>query len=214
MVISRQITQEEADEMVLMSRIRKTYGAAIEEATAAGSLPPEFLAALIANESGGDPTAARHEPVVLTSLLGVTLGEKAKYGSIGPVDILAFLVPLNSQVSRDPVSIVKTALLRLDSLATSWGLTQIMGYEAIPFGIQISDLESPATCLRITVRMLEDFAKSWNLSLSKDFDSLLGCWNTGRPHAQTADLKYIPNGLARMQIYKSLPDEPPKAISA
>jgi len=52
---------------------------------------------------------------------------------------------------------------------------------------------------------LADFAARNTLDLTRDFSQLFDCWNTGRPHAPTADPQYIPNGLRRMELYKALP---------
>jgi hypothetical protein len=46
-------------------------------------VPAEFLAALTANESGGDPQANRFEPGVYQHLKSVAEGLTASYGSIG-----------------------------------------------------------------------------------------------------------------------------------
>ena len=94
---------------------------------------------------------------------------------------------------------------RLDSLATSHGLTQVMGYEAIAFHLDgVSRLQDPAGELSITLKMLTQFAERFALDLASNFSELFDCWNSGRPHAPTADPQYIPNGLARMQIYAGL----------
>jgi hypothetical protein len=44
--------------IALMNTIRAKWGASIDAACALSSVKPEFLAALIANESGGNPDAA------------------------------------------------------------------------------------------------------------------------------------------------------------
>lgn len=197
-------------EIELMQSIKTKYGAAIVAATSASSVPPAFLAALIANESGGMESAKRFEPGVLAALWQVLLGRKAAYGSIGAADLVQFLAGTAASL-RAAQSLPADAFQRLDALATSWGLTQIMGYEALTqlafAGSRsgfIAFMSTPDGSLRVTIQMLADFAQRWQLNLATDADRLFDCWNTGRPHAATADPEYIPRGLARMKIYASL----------
>jgi hypothetical protein len=189
-----------------MHVIKSMWSPLINSTVSGGTLPASFLAALIANESGGDANAKRFEPLVLIALWKVLLGRTAAYGSIGGQDIVKFVAFAANIPVVAPRLLPADAFQRLDSLATSWGLTQIMGYEAIAFqlGATVDALKKPDTELPITVRMLKQFAERNALDLAKDFDQLFDCWNTGRPHAQTADPQYIPNGLARMKIYEAL----------
>jgi hypothetical protein len=199
-----------------MQRIRARYGAAIAEACRLSSLPPAFLAALVANESGGNAGAKRFEKGVLDSLWEVLLGRSSAYGSIQRDDILRFVCPppkpilpgTNVSVAVSSVGSVPPlpdSMQRLDSLATSHGLTQVMGYEAIAFHLDgVERLQDPAGELPITVKMLTQFAERFALDLRTDSSLLFDCWNTGRPHAQTFDPSYIPNGLARMAIYQQM----------
>jgi hypothetical protein len=203
-------------DIALMTRIRTEWGATIAQACAASSVPPALLAALVANETGGDPHAKRFERGVLASLWEVLQGRKEAYGSLGRVELLAFIV--NASASAGPVSgagfpsQLASALQRLDGLATSWGLTQIMGYEAIVFGVSFADLQNPLFGLRTSLRMLSQFAEHNDLDVTRNFSELLDCWNTGRPHSVRVDHQYLADGLARMKIYQEL--EPPKAMSA
>jgi hypothetical protein len=202
----------------LMETIHARWGAAIDAACKTSAVPPAFLAALVANESGGSPDAKRFERAVLSSLWELLQGRTASFGSIGRNDVLAFLTAPDSRTPAVPptgfVSQLARSLQQLDGLATSWGLTQVMGYEALAFSCTLADLHNPVSELRISLRLLAQFAERYQLDLAKDFQSLFDCWNTGRPHAPTADPDYIPNGLARMQIYQAILEEPPKAISA
>ncbi len=204
----------------LMQTILTRWGAAIHSACQLSSVPEAFLAALIANESGGDPHAKRYERNVLASLWDVLQGRAAAYGSIGRNDVLTYITAPDSVAPDVPGSgfpaQLSRALLELDGLATSWGLTQVMGYEAIHFGSRNFWLnpENPAVSLALSLRMLAEFSERYQLDLAKDFSQMFDCWNTGRPHSPTADPQYIPNGLARLQIYQGLLEEPPKAMSA
>ena len=191
-------------DQTLMKTIRATYGAAIEEACQGSAIPPEFLAALVANESGGNPAAKRFEKGVLCQLWEVMIGRSAAFGSIGRKDIFGWLPSLSFQ----------EVMQLVDGLASSWGLTQIMGYEMIHPDRRIHDLVEPQFNLGHARGMLEDFAKRFNLNPQTDSGQLFHCWNTGRPQGVTYDPVYPQTGLARMDIYRGFLDEPPKAISA
>jgi hypothetical protein len=197
------------NEQRLMQTIKTKWGELLAAQARNSSLPESFFAALIANESGGDPTVKRFEAHVFGALGEVVNGRKPAYGSIGAEDILAFVVPDNAPSSAgDPVALrfaFSAYLQRFSYLAFSWGLTQVMGYEAIPFRLDgIAGLQEPASSLAITLQMLNQFAYHNALDVKKDFSELFTCWNTGRPHAPTADPKYVPNGLARMKVYEAL----------
>lgn len=189
--------------LALMATIRTTYGAEIKAVCAGSTIPEAFLAALIANESGGDTNAKRFEPTVLLSLWQVLQGRQAAFGSIGGKDLLAFILPpITGSLATSPTY----ALQRLDSLATSWGVTQVMGYNVMPaagviMGNDPTSLVSPGFCLRMTVVMLKDFARRWALSPTDNAASLFRCWNAGHPDGKTADPNYVSNGLSRLAIY-------------
>lgn len=203
-----------AQEIALMKSIQEKFGATIADTCRlAGGLQESFLAALIANESGGDPLAKRFEIGVLHSLWEVLQNRKSAYGSIGREAILFYLAPSSIEIPRDVSALTNflmDALRAIDALATSWGLTQIMGYEILdqrltgPNGLHPAVMETPGVSLRYTAIMLAQFASRNGLDLGKDFQQLFDCWNTGRPHAPTADPEYIPKGLARMKIYEGL----------
>ena len=148
-----------------MASIAQDWGQMIASACHLSSVPPEFLAALIANETGGDPAKTRFEPGVFARL----------------------------QYAHPDWTYARTR-----DNATSWGLTQIMGenYPGPP-----AMLADPATNLTCSCRLLSQFAEHFGLDLTKDFESLFRCWNGGHPTAETYDPAYVPNGLARMELY-------------
>jgi hypothetical protein len=206
----------EAAELDLMKAIHARWGSLLHSAAETSSIAESFLAALVANESGGNPNAKRFESHVLLALWEVLLGRKAAYGSIGRADVVAFVAAFTSGINTGTPyntgagahftdSLPSDAFQRVDGLATSWGLTQIMGYEAIAFHTNgVAALQSPVSELTITVKMLGQFAQHAGLDVAKDFPELFDCWNTGRPHSPTADPQYIPNGLARKALYESI----------
>lgn len=205
-------------DLELMTAIKTKCGDLLTSSSNASSVPAAFLAALIANESGGNPDANRFEPAVFAALGEVLLGRKAAYGSIGKQDLLLFALPAQISApaqgglsSSGCATLFGSALQRLASLATSWGLTQVMGYEAIAYRILsdgVTALQEPISEMNITTRMLADFGHRFQLDLTMPDDAtrseFFDCWNSGRPHAPTADPQYIPNGLARFALYQGL----------
>jgi len=192
----------------LMAEIRDEWGATIGVACQASSVPPAFLAALVANESGGDPNASRFEPGVLAAIWQVLLGRKATYGSIGRDDLLLYVLPGSvPAISGDPAAVAALfsgAFKRVGDLATSWGLTQVMGYHVLEetAGVTLTeDLAIFSKALPATLRLLSQFAQRFGLDLTKDFRELLTCWNTGEPNGKTADPDYVDKGIRRMGIY-------------
>lgn len=200
----------------LMQSIKTKYGAAIDATCKNSSVQPALVAAIIANESGGNPDAKRHEPHVLAALWEVLLGRTKAYGTIEAATLAALLVAGSAGAAlsayHTPSSLPADTFQRLDALGTSWGLTQVMGYSVFDFyptaDAQVGGLallqSSVATQLYFTVKMLARFAGRWDLSLADDAGKLLDCWNTGRPTTATFDLNYVPNGLARMKLYEAL----------
>lgn len=189
-------------ELELMQAIKTKWGALFVQVTQDSGLAeaPAFLAALTANESGGDPDASRYEPGVFSALAEVLLDVRQNYGAITAAALSsAITVPgdLGAEVT------VIHGLANLRQLATSWGLVQIMGYHALAFNTPngVEDLKNPVTALPLACRMFADFRARFNLNLPDDYDALFRCWNTGRPKGVTADPKYVPNGLNRMQLY-------------
>jgi len=192
----------------LMQSIKTKYGATIDQVCSASSVPPAFLAALIANESGGNTDAKRFEPAVLVSLWQVLLGRKAAYGAIGRADLVRFVSGISEIPVQVPASVRSDTYQLLDSLAHSWGLTQIMGYHCLEHGCPAAAppaLQNPDTSLRATVWLLVHFAAQFDLDLATDFSDLLHCWNAGSPGAATFDPHYVANAMLHMDAYKALP---------
>jgi|SRR5579884_995801 hypothetical protein len=210
-------------EAELIAKIHAEAGELIADACRSSSVKPEFLAALIANETGaqfseggllGASHARRFEKAVLAALWEVLMGRKAAYGSIGRKDLLLYL--LSGKVARDgagegpstvPAAIPADSLLRLDRLASSAGLTQVMGYHVLEEASgcdSVEDLTVPARALRESIRLLAEFAQRYQLDLAAEFPPLFTCWNTGSPNGKTFDPGYVANGLRRMQLYKDL----------
>lgn len=204
--------------------IKKQWGSLIEACCASSSVPEEFLAALIDNESGGNADACRYEPKTEARIINVLCGG----GMPGTVSAVSFNCPgikhalrreeflaFISPADISPSTIASGSLARrsftdclvlLRFLSVSWGLTQIMGWHTIEFS-KTWNLSSPRENLTFALVILAYFANRYQLDVKKDFAPLFACWNTGEPNGKTFDPNYVSNGLARMAEYKSLSQE-------
>lgn len=216
-------------EQAAMQAIKMKWGGKIKSALLAHDAPAPvvseaFLAALIKGESGGINDAKRFEKTVLSALWEVLVGRKAAYGSIGRADLVAYVSCVQDAAAPAPGGWSADTLARIDSLATSWGLTQIMGYHCIELAGEMTadipgsspahmdivskPLTDPDFALGMTLRMLAGFVKQWSLeNITTDAErsaSLFRCWNTGRPDGVTFDSNYASNGLERMSLYENL----------
>jgi hypothetical protein len=183
----------------LMAQIKKNWGPAIRAAVAGTPFPESFLAALAANESSGDINATRFEAAELGEFALVFVGKRNGYQGLTDLDLVSALSGLFS---------VRAAAARLVQLCTSWGPTQIMGWQSIRGKYAITDLLDPTKHFYQAVRLLEDFRVRFGMSAEMcdaEEGQLLRCWNTGRPDGELTDPKYELNGLARIAIYEKLP---------
>lgn len=186
------------DDAQLMAAITGEWGDAIQDAIADSPIAAAFIAALAANESNGDVNAQRLESSVLAELMTLTAGRTKNFGSI----TLVMLAPILYVASAN-LNPVKAVAGKMLDLATSWGPTQIMGYQTIGTSLSIGDLEIPEKHFPLCVKILTAFMAEWHLQAT-DFEGLFRCWNTGRATGQTTDPHYVSRGLARMQIYNGL----------
>lgn len=185
-------------EQELMAKIKTTCGPWIDAAVEGTPYPATLLAALTANESGGDPAVTRFEPAVLGQLALTVIGRKANFGALGGEDIGTYV---RDEIPGDLAALVKL----LVNLATSWGPMQIMGYEALADHYSFSDLPTLDKHYPHAIPMLEDFRKRFDISITGNaWGQFFDCWNTGRPHAKTFDPQYVPRGLDRMNLYGTL----------
>jgi hypothetical protein len=196
----------------LMAGILSKLGALISGVAATSSVPPAFLAALVANESGGLQSVTRFEPAVCSRLADVIMSRKAAYEPrgisrpLGRQEIMLFVSPAEAApaVVKSPVYSFTDSLKRLEWLATSRGLTQIMGWHTVEFSKPPGVIEEALGNLQFALVLLAYFANKYQLDLQKEFAELFTCWNTGEPDGKTFDPNYVPNGLARMQTYAQL----------
>jgi hypothetical protein len=189
----------------LMQKIKADTGSAIAVAVQGSPVPlrGSFVAALVANESSGDPTVTRFEPGVFAELAQVLAGRKTTYGSIDAATLSPILG--KAGMTANPLASITGKIL---DFATSWGFTQIMGYQTIGYGMTIADLLLPPQHFQLCVKILAAFTREWkqiNPSSNPDWCAdLFRCWNTGRPDGQTTDPDYVAKGLSRMNIYQGL----------
>ena len=168
-----------------MKRIIEQWGALVAEVCRASSVPPEFLLALIANESGGDASAERFEPRVFERFKQIAAGNHPAWGAV-TAQLLAGL-------GDDALRV----------LATSYGLTQVMGYNAAFRHVDPLALRDPRTCLQLTTRMLAEDAARFGLDLKTDFAEMFATWNSGNPRGHAVP-GYIASGLAHLAEAQSL----------
>ena len=202
----------------MIARVFVRCNSAIGAASRSSSVPPEFLGALTANETGGNNSAARFEPAVYRHLAAVVAGQSPAYGSIHAEALLAklgrvvhpkadefhshFLTPPFGANYQEQLTALKDEGLR--ELATSWGYTQIMGYHMVERRATVRDLLDPAIHFRVALELLAEFAAAHQLDLATEFAEMFSCWNTGQPYGKTYDPHYVQNGLARMAGYREL----------
>jgi hypothetical protein len=155
---------------------------------------------------------------VYLHLKAVAAGERPRYGGIGAEalceELGEVLHPktgefhvrfLNSLFMAGQASeLSRLADEALRELASSWGFVQIMGFHVIGRHGTVRDLLEPRFHYHLANQLLAEFAESYQLDLSREFEEMLRCWNTGRPDGRTADPAYVENGLRRMEIYRAL----------
>lgn len=209
-----------AAERRLVGRVFRRWHGAITEACRYSSVPPEFLGALVANESGGNPQVIRFEPTVYRHLQAVAQGKRAAYAGLSRRDLdsevaemlhpkagsfhAAFLTGPFRGPGTPELAAREDEALR--ELASSWGLTQIMGYHLVGRPGTVRDLLEPRFHFRLALELLAQFAEYYQLDLKDELAELFRCWNTGQPYGQTFAPDYVEKGLRRMATYRTLSD--------
>lgn len=184
----------------LMLRIRDAFESDIHHAVMGTSVPPAFIAALTANESAGDPKATRFESHVFGRLSEVVLGERPSYSGVITAGMLLTL----SRENESHAAYLKRHLFTLRGAATSWGLTQIMGWHMVRWGEPITDLLDPTRHYGYAMHLLGEFIGRFQFDPARDFEGMARAWNSGSPTGKTHDPDYVPNLLRRMQVWNAL----------
>jgi len=196
-------------EVAQMKAIHDKWATLISASAHTTTISEAFLAALIAGEGNGDPAAKRFEPAVFEHWMEVCLGKRASFTvaginrPLGAVDLLGY-------IGTHPGSFVD-GLRNAADLATSFGLTQIMGWHMIELYHE-QDLEKmktdPVLQLQMTIELLVIFANKYDLNLTSETEAIFTCWNTGEPDGKTYDPNYVANGQRRMAIYQQIQNPP------
>jgi len=208
------MTDFSTTEIAQMKQIHDKWADLIAAAARTTIVSEAFLAALVAGESNGDPAAKRFEPAVFEHLLEVCMGKRAAF-SVPGINRLLGAVDLLGYIGTHPAAFVDGLRTAAD-LATSFGLTQIMGWHLVEL-YQEDKLEKmkddPALQLEMTVQLLVIFANKYDLDLAKETEAIFTCWNTGEPDGHTYDPNYVANGQRRIQIYQQIMAPPPAGIT-
>lgn len=197
-----------------MKQIHEKWSAALAAAAHTSTASEAFLAALVAGESNGDPSAKRFEPAVFEHLLEVCMGKRAAFSvpginrPLGAVDLLGY-------IGTHPAAFVD-GLRNAAELATSYGLTQIMGWHLVEL-YQEDKMQKiqadPQAQLTLTIQLLVIFANKYDLDLAKETEVMFTCWNTGEPDGHTYDPNYVVNGERRIQIYRQITAPPAPGVT-
>ncbi len=160
-----------------------------------------FVMALTANETGAwifkEPIVpSRFEPTVFAHLSDVAHAQAANYGSL-TTKMLAGMDPKE-----------------LHDYASSWSLTQMMGYHCLEWGIPLAEIQRPETHYKWTLKLLGEFKHRFLLDPERDVGEFFRAWNSGNPRGKTFDPDYVSNGMSRMQAYQSLAPSPIVATAA
>lgn len=195
----------------LARQIHARFGDEIAEDCARSYVPQSLVAGFIGSEAGKDrqgdivPDATRFEPHVFAHLkslrdTGNTRNGKASYNSITQAHI------------KDASDAA------LKALATSYQLTQIMGWWMLVGKLRgwwpterldgtIAQLRDAEYHLEYAVILLEQSAGKY--IKRGDFASVCKIWNTGSPTGKTYHENYVPNILAVKAAYEELTRKKP-----
>lgn len=176
-------TEKQSQE--LAAKIFRWLRTKIDAACEGSFVPPPFVAGLVSVENSQlNPEAMRFEPHVFEKLKTLRAGSLASYNNI-------------------PTSKVKDASDEaLRALATSYGLTQIMGWWSIHLKCTVAELRDPEKHLGWGVILLQLTALR-DLE-TEGFERVLRIWNSGSPTGKTHDPAYVANALKVMALYEAL----------
>lgn len=175
----------------LAKKIFDEFDKQIVEAVKGTSIPPSFIAGLVANEAGKDRQgnirrgATRFEPGVYSHLKRVAESPRASYQGI----------------KHAQLADATEASLR--ALSTSVEATQMMGYWCIVLGCTLADLKNPDKHFFYTVKLLHLNGFPARPTEPK-MDGEMRQWNTGRETGQTYHENYVANAQAIRAAYREL----------
>ena len=172
----------ENEEDAVMFHIYHSLNEEITLAVKGTDIDPAYLAALISLESHppGNKKSKRFEENVYKRLLEL----KNDGRSFGRISRSAILNRSDNEI-RD--------------LATSFGLTQIMGFHCLDLGCSPDDLKGNYHLQWAAAWMQKNYGKK---AKQEDWPSCFRIHNTGHPRGETFRKDYVERGLARMAYYK------------
>ncbi|MFN0033064.1 MAG: hypothetical protein ACKVOR_12965 [Flavobacteriales bacterium] len=151
-------------------------------------VPYEYLMALTVLECGGEkPAGHRFEKHIFSQLKKLQQAKLRKYESIKP----EHLQGMDENGLRN--------------LATSWGPFQLMGYKAIPLGVNVADLRSEEEAARIGAKWIA--GEYGHFLKKKKWKDAFHYHNTGRRfplsgRSRTHDPYYVSDGLRYMKYFE------------
>lgn len=172
-----------------LKRTRDNYGSQLENYGRQFKISNTYLKALVTLEcSGRTDFTPRFEKHVFEQLKRVRDGRKKNYGSI------------TKKIIGDASDEALT------NLATSWGPFQLMGYQCIPLGVNISDIRGKDAIYWGVYWINKRYGKYLEKGLYRDAFHI---HNTGQPFpknniSQTYDPNYIDNGLKFMEYFEHI----------
>lgn len=175
------------EEDALMLHIYHSLHEEIERATRGTAISPAYLAAIITLESRppGNRDSRRFEPNIYERLKQARAGIRP-YGRMGP--------GLLGRMSDS----------HLREMATSHGLTQIMGYHCLDLGCDVRDLKSEHHLQWAVVWMHRRYRK---YARAGKWEACFRIHNTGKPDGRTYHADYVQRGLRRMSYYQRWMDQ-------
>lgn len=165
------------------TQIHDRFGSLIHDACVGSLVPEDFLGGFVGVEAGVDKNgqirtaATRFEPGVYHHLIAVRDGLLHSYDNVTHADIAG--------ANDDAIK----------NLATSFGITQIMGWHCIHnLNCTIDELRDPNIHLHFAVQLLQITGGAY--LRHGDFSSVLHIWNSGTANGKTYDPNYVYNALA------------------
>ncbi len=168
-------------EDVMMWRLYHALQRDIWQASYGTDIPEAYLATIISLESypPGNQHSKRFEKHIYQRLLKAKQNRQA-FGNISWTKLRKYN---DSQLRQ---------------FATSYGLTQIMGYHCLQIGCSIEELSGPYHLQWAITWMEKKYGK---YARRGDFQACLRIHNTGRPNGRTYHKNYVQKGLRRIDYY-------------
>jgi hypothetical protein len=169
------------DDAIMLHLYHKLH-VEIERATMGTDIAPAYLAAIVSLESHppGNRSSERFEPYVYQRLVDLKNDNRA-FGKI----------------KRESLVFMSDAEIR--QLATSYGLTQVMGFHCLELGCSIQDLKGPYHLQWAVGYMMRHYGPH---ARKRDWNACFRIHNTGLPDGTPARKDYVDQGLMRMQYYQ------------